>query len=76
MAHDVMHTDLAGHRNGSIRRAVVHDQNLDHVDALDAPRDAAHQRRKRALLVVTGDLDDQLHGSGPVSPYRRLYFLT
>ena len=64
-AHDVV--DAAGPRDldRPVRRAVVDDQPLDRVEAVDAPRQVREHKRKCLLLVEAGDLDDQLHAVGP-----------
>ena len=45
----------------AVGRAVVDDQPLDHVEALDRSREVGERRRAADLLVEAGDLDDQLH---------------
>ncbi len=58
---DVVDAVLAGHLDGAVRRAVVDDQPLDRVEAVELPGQVGERRRKRGLLVEAGDLDDQLH---------------
>ena len=68
-ADDVLDAALAGDLDRAVGRAVVDDEELDLVDAVDLPRQVGDRRRQRRLLVEAGDLDDQLH-SGPVSGIR------
>ena len=58
---DVVDALLAGDVDGAVGRAVVDDQQLDRVEALDLARQIADRRRQGGLLVEAGDLDDQLH---------------
>ena len=64
-ADDVLDPVLAGDLDRAVGRAVVDDQQLDRVDALDLARDVGDRGGEGRLLVEAGDLDDQLHiGTG------------
>ena len=52
---------LARDLDGAVGRAVVDDQQLDRVEAVDLARQLGDRRRQGGLLVEAGDLDDQLH---------------
>ena len=63
---DVVDAVLAGDLDGAVGRAVVDDEPLDGVEAVDLAREVGQRRRERLLLVEAGDLDDELH-LGPVA---------
>ena len=52
---------LARDLDRAIGRAVVDDQQLDRVEAVDLAWQIADRRRQGGLLVEAGDLDDELH---------------
>jgi hypothetical protein len=60
-ADNVMSTALPCHLCGSIRAAVIDDEPFDGVHAIQLPRQLSKRLRQRQCLVVTGDLDDELH---------------
>ena len=66
-ADDVLDPALARDLDRAVGRAVVDDQQLDLVDAVDCAGQVGDRRRQRRLLVEAGDLDDQLHGGVRVS---------
>jgi hypothetical protein len=59
--NDVVDAVLTGDLDGPVGRAVVDDQPLDAVEALELAREVGQRRGELCLLVPTGDLDDQLH---------------
>ena len=64
-AHDVVDAVGARHLHGAVGRAVVDHEPLDGVEARHLAREVRQGDGERLLLVLAGDLDDELH-SGPV----------
>jgi hypothetical protein len=64
-AHDVVDAVLARDLDRAVGRAVVDHQELDHVEAWHLARQLGQRDGERRLLVLAGDLDDQLHRTGP-----------
>ena len=62
-----------GHGHGVVGRAVVDDEPLDLVEAVELPRQRGQRGRQLLPLVQAGDLDDQLH---PGEARRRQPFST
>ena len=60
-ADDVVDAVGLGDLDRAVRRAVVDDEPLDRVEALDLAREVGQRDREVLLLVLAGDLDDQLH---------------
>ena len=60
-ADDVVDAVAAGHVDRRVGRAVVDDQPLDHVEAGDLTGQPSQRGGQLGFLVVTGDLDDELH---------------
>ena len=58
MVHPVGPGDL----DGAVGGAVVDDQPLDAVEALDVARQVGQRHGQRLGLVEARDLDDELHG--------------
>ena len=63
-ADDVVDAVLAGDLDGAVARAVVDDEPLDDVEARHVARQRGERDREAALLVLAGDLDDELHRDG------------
>ena len=62
--HDVVDAVGAGDLDRAVGGAVVDDEPLDLVEALDLAREVGKRDRERLLLVEAGNLDDQLHRMG------------
>ena len=58
---EVVDAVRARDRDRLVGRAVVDDQPLDDVEAVDLARQLGERQRKLLCLVEAGDLDDQLH---------------
>ena len=58
---DVVDAVRARDLDRAVGRAVVDDEPLDLVEALDLARQVGERRGERLLLVEAGDLDDELH---------------
>ena len=52
-----------GHLAGAVGAAVVDDERLDDVHAVDLARQGVERLRKELFLVITGDLYYQFHRS-------------
>ncbi len=61
VADDVVDADLARHRDRAVGRAVVDDEDLDRIDAVDRARNVGDGLRQRRLFIETRNLYDQLH---------------
>ncbi len=62
VAHDVRHAEVLRHRHRIVGTAVVDDEGVDAVDAGDAGRQGGNCLWKRGRFVVTGNLDNEVHG--------------
>ena len=62
VADDVVDADLTGYFNRAVGAAVIDDEDFHLVDPGNLPWDVRNCFGKRVLLVITGDLDDQLQG--------------
>ena len=60
-AHDVGRARLPGGLGRAVRRAVVHDERLDGVEARDAAGELGEGGADLLRLVPGGNLDDELH---------------
>jgi hypothetical protein len=70
-ADDVVDAVVLGDLDRVVGRAVVDDQPFDRVEPLDRARELGERGGELLLLVVTGNLDDELHGHGARFTLRR-----
>ena len=75
-AHDVVDAVCARDLDRAVGRAVVDDQPLDRLEAVDLAREVGQRDRERLLLVQARDLDDQLHARARTVPLRHRRAMT
>src|SRR5262249_7852815 len=62
-ADNVVDSERPGHLDCMICAPVIDDEILDNLDTWEHPRERRHGDRQAALLVVAGDLDNELHSA-------------
>ncbi len=60
-AHEMVDAELLRHLDGAVGRAVVDDEPLHDVEAVDLAGEVGERLRELLGLVEAGDLDDELH---------------
>jgi hypothetical protein len=56
MDNDVLDAAPTGHFDGSIRAAVIHNQQFNLIHSVDVPRNVGHGFRQRLFFVKTRNL--------------------